>query len=387
MLKIRKFKSLRGIVEYVAKCSTRGWELYFLEYKLGLTPGVVNLPHQPIYGDSTGSIRVKSQVQLGELSCPEVFIFDGSDIELSPIMEKAVSVLDGKFEDIFKTNEEDYEKFLNELAIAIYSLYQPTMKEMARVGNSTLEATKKRTRKLEQSLTKIMEEMEDWLNYEPIAKFRLLEDINKYPAIQLAKKHTDLWKGNYKKEYFAQLEQDLSTLFASINTVGGERDYGIMAVYYVIRNHFSSLKYKPTPASVKDYPFHDEEGYTELLDPSEEIFCQFLTYQILRLFSGKAEDKFSRLEYLKYKEGFTEDVFLDDLDSKYREEVYANFENHRFNETGYIINKARIESLGPQLKKYIDFIYTNQPMDYDKINLLHKQARNDEVLVNALRKK
>ena len=389
MAEIRKFKNLRGILSYVFRCSTRSWEMYFLNERLGLMIGEDKHPLRPVYGDSDKPIKFKSSARTVNNLEVEPIVYDGSDIDLPPVLEEKVSQLDKKFEEVFKTqNENDYYLFLSRLAICVMNLYLPTDKELKKLEDETSSVTINQLERVYNSLDKATEEIEKLFKHRPIEA--IVENSRggndeKLRALNFMFLIKRVWGESDAPKEFEKLKRQIEQLFKETSKTTGERNYGSMMIYYTIQHYYSSKKFKSTPLELEDFPYHYKEE-TRFKEPSPDIFCQFLAYQITSMFSGPKEESFSRFQNLKYREGYTAENVMTILtdDDYYFHDLYYTFERQMSETEGYSIEMPLLNLLEPYLEKYLTLIREGQPLSYDKLEQINKSAQKDTVLLEAI---
>jgi len=361
-----------------------------LNEKLGLAIGEDKYPLRPVYGDKNSPIKFKATaLKENNLEIAPI-VYDGSDIELPPILEEKISKLEKKFEEIFKTQESDYQLFLSWIAACVMNLYLPTDKELRKLEDETSSITINQLSRVRNSIEETVEEIEKLFQHRPIEA--IVENSKggndeKLRALNFMYFLKRSWRESVAPEEFLKLKNQIEHIFNVAPKVTGERNYGSMMIYYAIQKHFNAKKFKSTPPDLEDFPYHYKDE-TRFINPSEDIFCQFLAYQITSLFSGAKEESFSRFQNMKYREGYSNEImniFSDDDD--YFPDLYYTFERKMSKTEGYSFETPLLNILEPYLEKHLVRIREGQPLNYDKLNLILKNAKKDESLMSEIDKR
>ncbi len=383
MIKIRKHNSLRGLVNYVFKCSTRSWELYFLESRLGLAIGNTRTPLKPFYNWSDEPIRFNEKLASAAILEIKNEIPSEEDIVLPPELDSKLSTLDMKFEQYFKTSDKEYSTFLAELALGVMELYMPSDKELDGLGGATALNTSKRLIKVQEKFSDLVEEIEGFLEHEPLNAL-IQKHGNESKALTSMIILNQMWRDWEVENSFQEMQRDIKAMFEKVPRGDGGRNFGIMVIYYVVSKYMGKKSYKSIPASVEDFPFHDG-GETKHMKPTEELFCQFLTYQIISLFSVSPKESFSRISTLKYKQkdDYPPEI-MEIFTEEYVDELFDYFETKFYVNDSYSFERPRLEMLSEVLSPYLSELRKSQPLNQNKLEQIAMRAKGDAFLMKTI---
>lgn len=362
-MEMRKHQSLKALMSYVYRCSTRSWEIYFLSSKLMLLIGGPKAPLKPIYypcefipGDNDKNIL---EIQNQPL--------DGSDLKFEPEFESKITFLDNYLRATFNTANKDYPTFLGELALGVLRLYLPDDKDDERIAVSAKNTILKKINQIHAPMEKIMSDIEECFEDKFLEEFN--DENGGEHAIRFMYMVKKLWAIPDVQKSFKSIKEEAEEMVKKSTSANASRKVGTMLIYNTIKKNWGV---KERPESIADFPFHDEKSENIRGDITPEEITEFLTFQIISLFNDKTPSSFSSIETIKRtKEYLT--VGLEEMEDESQETIYAFYESEFIPQT-FTDERYLIPGLTEFIQPSLDSIRKQQPMDYTKLNKIKDEA-------------
>lgn len=362
-MEMRKHQSLKALMSYVYRCSTRSWEIYFLSSKLMLLIGGPKAPLKPIYFPCEFIPGENDKNILDLQNHP----LDGSDLKFEPEFESKIMFLDNYLRATFHTANKDYSTFLGELALGVLRLYFPDDKDDERVAVSAKNTILKKIDQIHRPLEKIISDIDECFEDKFLEEFN--DEKGGEAAIRFIYVVKNLWRHPDVQKSFKSIREEAEEMIKRSVSSNASRKVGTMLIYNTFKKNWGL---KERPESLSEFPFHDEKSKEIIGDITPEEIAEFLTFQIISLFKDKTPSSFSSIETTKRTKEYL-DHGLEELEDETLETIYSFYESV-FKPQTLTDERFLIPGLTEHIQPSLDSIRNQQPMDYIKLNKIKDDA-------------